>query len=241
MPRAKPRSPAAATSASPGWTRRLRRPRLTLAFALGIAVYVALFAFTGVQWRLRFIVAWDIGTTTALVAIFVGLHNAPLSTIKTNALRQDSGKWAVLVLTLMAATASLVVIASEVPKLKGLAGGELALHVAFVVFTIIVSWAFVHAMFAVYYAHEYYMDVDLADPKLSPAGKRLLFPGHEMPRYADFLYFAFVLGMTFQVSDVEVADARLRRIVLWHGVSSFMYSTGILALAINLVAGLIEN
>ncbi len=240
MPRTK--TPPATAAAKPGsWTGRLRRPRLTLALVVGIAVYAALFAFTGLQWRERFIVAWDIGTTTALVAIFVGLHRAPLSAIKNNALRQDSGKWAVLVLTLMAATASLVVIASEVPKLKGLAGLALTAHVVFVVYTIIVSWAFIHAVFAIYYAHEYYMDADLADPKLSPDGKPLLFPGKAMPGYSDFLYFSFVLGMTFQVSDVQVADPKLRRIVLWHGVSSFLYSTGILALAINLVAGLIEN
>jgi uncharacterized membrane protein len=143
-----------------------------------------------------------------------------------------------LALSLFAATASLIVIASEMPLVKNAVGLEQVARVVFVIFTIVVSWAFIHTMFAMHYAHDYYMDADLSVPSPSES-QRLIFPGGEMPKYGDFLYFSFTIGMTFQVSDVQIADAEMRRVALLHGVTSFLYSTGILALAINLVAGLI--
>ncbi len=94
-------------------------------------------------------------------------------------------------------------------------------------------------MFALHYAHDYYMEADLPAPGSGPPSHRLIFPDNGAPTYGDFLYVAFTIGMTFQVSDVQIVDPALRRLVLVHGVFAFFYSTGILALAINLVAGLI--
>jgi uncharacterized membrane protein len=66
----------------------------------------------------------------------------------------------------------------------------------------------------------------------------LIFPGKMKPDYLDFAYFSFVLGMTFQVSDVEIASQRIRRIALVHGLLSFTLNTFVVALTINLIAGL---
>jgi uncharacterized membrane protein len=206
---------------------------------IGLAVYALLLAYTGLAWRLRFIAAWDISVSYTLAALFIGLRKSSAENIKLRALRQDAGKWAVLVLSLFAATASLVVIASEMPLVKSASGLEQFVRVVFVIFTIVASWAFMHTMFAMHYAHDYYMEADLSAPVLNTDSQRLIFPGGQMPKYGDFLYFSFTIGMTFQVSDVQVADAEMRRVVLLHGATSFLYTTGILALAINLVAGLI--
>ena len=222
-----------------GWWRRLRRPRLISGLLLGVAVYALLLVFTGLSWRLRFISAWDIGVSFALAALFIGLRKSSIEAIKRMALRQDGGKWAVLIFSLVAATASLVVIASEMPLVKNASGLEQAARVVFVIFTVVLSWAFIHTMFALHYAHDYYMDADLSAPEMNTESQRLVFPGGQMPRYGDFLYFSFTVGMTFQVSDVQIADAEMRRVVLLHSTTSFLYTTGILALAINLVAGLI--
>jgi uncharacterized membrane protein len=222
-----------------GWWARLRRPRLTSGVLISLAVYAVLLIFTGLSWRIRFIAAWDIGVSFLLAALFIGLRKSSADTIKRRALRQDTGKWTVLILSLVAATASLVVIASEMPLVKSASGIEQILRVFFVVFTIILSWAFMHTMFALHYAHDFYMDADLSNPESASASQRLVFPGCTMPMYGDFLYFAFTVGMTFQVSDVQIADAEMRRVALLHGATSFFYTTGILALAINLVAGLI--
>ena len=222
-----------------GWWARLRRPRLTSGVLISLAVYAMLLIFTALPWRIRFISAWDIGVSFVLVALFVGLRKSSAETIKRRALRQDTGKWTVLILSLVAATASLVVIASEMPLVKNASGFEQTLRVIFVVFTIILSWAFMHTIFALHYAHDFYMDADVSSPELAAASQRLVFPGCTMPMYGDFLYFSFTIGMTFQVSDVQIADAEMRRVALLHGTTSFFYATGILALAINLVAGLI--
>jgi len=219
------------------WWRRLRRPRLTSGVLIGLVVYAVLLVFTSLSWRLRFISAWDIGASFVLVALFFELRNSSTEDIKRRALRQDGGKWAVLLLALVAATASLVVISSEMPLVKDAKGVEQAARVVFVIFTVVLSWAFMHTVFALHYAHDYYMDADLC--VINTESQPLVFPGGRMPSYGDFLYFAFTVGMTFQVSDVQIADAEIRRVVLLHGATSFFYTTGILALAINLVAGLI--
>jgi len=73
---------------------------------IGLAVYAMLLIFTGLSWRLRFIAAWDIGVSFVLVALFVGLRKSSADTIKRRALRQDTGKWTVLILSLVAATAA---------------------------------------------------------------------------------------------------------------------------------------
>ena len=116
-----------------GWWGRLRRPRLTSGVLLGFAIYALLLTFTGLPWRIRFIAAWDIGVTFVLAALFIGLRKSSAQAIKHRALRQDGGKWAVLILSLFAATASLVVIASEMPLVKNASGFEQTLRVFFVV------------------------------------------------------------------------------------------------------------
>jgi uncharacterized membrane protein len=87
-----------------------------------------------------------------------------------------------------------------------------------------------------HYAHDYYSTSPVASGK---PRKGLAFPGEAMPTYMDFAYFSFTIGMTFQVSDVQVTDADMRKLALTHGIISFFYATGILALTINMVAGLI--
>ena len=111
--------------------------------------------------------------------------------------------------------------------------------VVLILYTIVLSWAFMHSVFALHYAHDYYFDGELPAADPGQRSERLLFPGQQAPTYGDFLYFSFTIGMTFQVSDVQIADAAIRRIVLLHGIVGFFYTTGILALTINLVAGLI--
>jgi uncharacterized membrane protein len=90
---------------------------------------------------------------------------------------------------------------------------------------------FVNIMFALHYAHDYY-----AAPDANASG--LAFPGTSEPDYWDFMYFAFVLGMTFQVSDVQITSRGVRRFALMHGVLAFFFNVVIIALTVNIVAGL---
>jgi len=97
------------------------------------------------------------------------------------------------------------------------------------------SWLMVHSVYAFHYAHMYY-DNDENDPVKDAYG--LEFPRDTKPNYIDFAYFSFVIGCTFQVSDVEISSPRIRRVVLFHGLLSFGLNTFVVALTINLIAGL---
>src|SRR5262249_30681117 len=98
--------------------------------------------------------------------------------------------------------------------------------------TILLSWAFTHTIFALHYAHEYYIEND-------GRGGGLVFPGTEEPDYWDFVYFSFVIGMTSQVSDVAVSCRPIRRTVAAHGAVSFVFNAALLALTVNIAASAI--
>ena len=99
------------------------------------------------------------------------------------------------------------------------------------------SWLMVHTIFAFHYAHLYYRD-DTDDSSKHAEG--LEFPGEKKPDYIDFVYFSFVVGMTFQVSDTAVTSRSIRRLVILHGLLSFGLNTFVVALTINLIAGLMK-
>ena len=150
---------------------------------------------------------------------------------------EDERRSAVLILSVAVATAILLTIISQLHGLKDLPSGFVALHVGLAAITILLSWFFMNTMFALHYAHGYYGDADPPND-YKPVGG-LIFPGKVTPDYWDFLYFSFVVGMTFQVSDVQIEDHELRRAVLGHGVLAFFFNVVVLALTINIFAGLI--
>lgn len=98
------------------------------------------------------------------------------------------------------------------------------------------SWFLVHTTFGVRYAHLYYGDSEKNGTDKHGSG--LDFPGNHEPDFIDFAYFSFVLGMTFQVSDVEISSRRIRRLSLLHSLIAFIFNTVIVALTINALAGL---
>jgi uncharacterized membrane protein len=99
--------------------------------------------------------------------------------------------------------------------------------------TIVVSWAFVHTIFALHYAHEYYGE------GRDHAIGGLTFPGRQSPDYWDFVYFSVVIAMTSQVSDVVITSKIIRRIVIVHGVLAFFFNVAVFALTVNIVSNLI--
>jgi uncharacterized membrane protein len=217
--------------------QRLRRPRLFAGTTTGIVVYLLLLGVNSISGRLRFILSWDIGVLVALALMLATLRHASPERICTIAARQVVGKWTVLGLTVIAASASLVVIAAEVPLIKTAAAqSEQIARLTLVVVTIVLSWALINTMFALHYAHDYYLGASGKD--LSAQGG-MVFPGTRPPSYGDFVYFSFTIGMTFQVSDVQITDPAVRQLAITQGIISFFYSTGILALTVNLVAGML--
>jgi uncharacterized membrane protein len=146
---------------------------------------------------------------------------------------QDEGQLLILILVIIAAIAALAAIVAELSVAKDLKGMLKFAHIGLAGLTIVSSWAFTHMMFALHYAHDYYV----ADIKGRPAG--LYFPGEEKPDYGDFLYLAFVIGTSGQTADVSFTSKGMRRIGMVHSVLAFFFNTTLLALMINIAAGLI--
>ena len=215
-------------------TRLLRhfhtRPRL---FAgTGVGLVVALLLWGDASATLRAIIGWDCGIVVFLGLTIAMAARASPETMRRRAALEDESRWVFLALVAAAAFFSMFAILGLMREAKAAGGSAMILLVVLAGVTILLSWLLAHTMFAVHYAHDYFMD--LADE--GNAG--LLFPGERGdPDYWDFLYFSFVVGMTAQVSDVQVLTQRWRRLVLAHGLLSFLFNTLILALSINLLAG----
>ena len=211
-------------------------PRLFVAAAVAIALYFLLSGWAGTATRL--LIGFDGGAMAFLAAVWVMMAAATPDDMRRRAELEDEGRYTVLILSAAVAIAILLTIVFELHGLKDLRSNLVGLHVALAAGTILLSWFFMNTMFALHYAHGYYGDADPSSGKYEPMAG-LVFPGRPAPDYWDFLYFSFVVGMTFQVSDVQIEDHSLRQDVLAHGVLAFFFNVIILALTINIVAGLI--
>lgn len=226
------RSPSK-TSASQRVHRRLprvlrivrARPRLFIAAALGTVVGVALPA----EWRpvMRVLIGWDTCVAIYLALAFRAMADCDIARMRRRAAQLDEDRIAFLVLPALAALASLGAIVAELGAKEA---AHAPAHLALALATIILSWAFTHTIFALHYAHEFYIEA-------RPEDGGLAFPGKQQPDYWDFLYFSLVIGMTSQVSDVAVTARSVRRTVAAHGVVSFFFNATLLALMVNIAAG----
>jgi len=205
------------------------RPRL-----LGAAgVTLMVFAVLPWSWPVnsRILVSWDIGVVCYLVLAWAMALRSSTAQMQERSAQEDERAGVVLVLTLAASVASLAAIAVELTNLHDGQAFRQGFHLAIAAVTILCSWFFVHTIYAIHYAHEYYGD----------DGERrgLAFPHRDKPDYWDFLYFSFNLGAAAQTSDVVIVSKRMRRLALAHTVLAFLFNTTILALAVNVGAGLL--
>jgi len=227
---------AAAISAR-GWPKPLQpfvaRPHFLISIAAGVAGYFVFRAWLPREIT-RLIVAWDTGVATFCVLSVAAMIDVSHERIKARALHHDEGRHVILALTLLAAAASVAAILAELGDAKGHGAWQESLKVGLTAATIALSWFFVHLVFAIHYAHVYYLtEEDSPDHRGG-----LDFPADDAPDYWDFLYFALVLGATSQTADVNIQSKEIRRIAAAHGVISFAFNTAILATMINLAAGL---
>ncbi len=172
------------------------------------------------------LLAFDLAAVVFL-GILARLFNrsTPLH-MRTQARAQDTGRWGVLWSAVVLATVVLAALSNELHAARG--GGVLALAVG--VLSVVLSWLFLNVMFAIHYAHGYYGDFGEKHAGLE-------FPDTPEPDYWDFAYFSLVIGMTFQVSDVQITSKYLRRVALLHSVIAFFFNVFIIAITVNIVAG----
>jgi uncharacterized membrane protein len=143
----------------------------------------------------------------------------------------------VFLFVVVTACAALFAVGFLVIEKKS-SGGHFLIHLLLTLVTVIFSWTLVHTVYGLRYAHAFYGDSD--EPGVHQHAGGLIFPGNRPPDYFDFAYFSFVVGMTCQVSDVQITSRRMRKITLFHSILSFGFNTIILALLINIVSGLLQ-
>jgi uncharacterized membrane protein len=209
------------------------RPRLFAAALAGLICYPLL---PGTLARhTRGILAWDLGVTVFLTLVAIMFSTRHREGIARDAEAQQEGEWTIFWLTVGAIVASFAAIILEFSVTKDSPRSIRNLHVGLVAYTLLASWLMTHTAFALRYAHEYYETA----PGSTGTDRGLEFPGSEAPDYWDFFYFALVLGMTFQVSDVQITSRLLRRLATVHGLLGFLFNTVIIALTVNIGAGLL--
>ena len=202
------------------------RPRTFISLAIGILAFFLL--PETLRLPTRMVVAWDVFTALYLVLAFIVMLRCDTGHIRRDAVRQDDGRFLLLLLTALGAFASLAAIVFELGASKGNPAGLILAIV-----TIALSWTTVHTAFALHYAHEFYRNK-------KPGG--LQFPSGDSDveaDYWDFVYFSFVIGMTAQVSDVGITDRIIRRTATVHGIISFVFNTALIALMVNIAGSAI--
>jgi len=205
-----------------------------------IAVFAALIAFlvTSGHFRLSLqtIFTWNAFAWCFILLSWVRIAFADARTSVQTAKLEDAGRTVIFVFVLLAAVTSLFTVAILIGEAKGLSKAILTGHLLLAGGTVISSWVLVHTVFTMHYAHAYYRKRD--DDQESSEGEGVQFPDEKEPDFLDFAYFSFVIGMTCQVSDVQISSRDIRRLALVHGLLSFLFNTVILALTINLSSGL---
>lgn len=225
---------------TPRSSREARRPldvigpnqRILLATAVGAVV----------TWLLRFslpfpyplAIGWIAGVTLFLASTAVVLARATPDHMRAGARKQDPLRAVLFSAVIAGAAVSFVALGF---MLGGKAAAQVPTGARILVagLSVLCSWMLTHTIFALHYAHLYYGDNPLKKGAQDRGG--LAFPDEPTPDFWDFLYYSFVVGMTSQVSDVQVTSRHMRRLTVAHGVLSFLFNAVILALAVNFIAG----
>lgn len=212
-----------------------RRPRLSASLLLMVAVYGLLPAHWLPEVITRVLVGWNAGLLTYLALTARLMVKESHEDIRRRAPSQDEGAATILVLVIAGALFSLGGIVMQLGLARHSHGLDKLMHVGLVVLTISTTWFFTQLMFALHYAHDFYLDRDRG------GSGGLAFPGEgaEDPGYFDFLYVAGVIGVASQTADVSFTTRKMRRVGLVHGVLAFVFNTALVALMINVASSMI--
>jgi uncharacterized membrane protein len=185
----------------------------------------------------RFLLAWNIGSLVYLALILRMMSTKHADDIKDWAASFARGRsksyWFVVLTVLASAIAVLLAIGSQLIVVKDMTGMTKVWHLTLTSATVLTSWMFMNTLFALHYAHDFYLTRHVKHMDI------MQFPGTPDPDYWDFLYCALVIGCSGQTSDVTFTDSRIRRVALLQCTFAFFFNTTILALTINIAAGLL--
>ena len=211
----------------------LSRPRLFSSILVGVIVTLFLPKSFALHDITRIIIGWNVGTWLYLAFAARMIFWTSHEKMRSRAKAQDDGKYFVLIMVIIASIVSLGAIFAELSVVRNMHGFLRYAHITLAILTILSSWAFIQVMFALHYAHDYYI------AKTHGNSGGLEFPNADSPDYSDFLYFACVIGTSGQTADVSFTSKSMRRTGLLHCVLAFFFNTTLVALTINIASGLI--
>lgn len=211
--------------------------RLRLIFSIIIASIVFLVGRTQVTSVVAFMLTWIAFATANLVFSWIVILAFHPKEVKAIADKEDASGTFIFLFVLLAASVSLFAIIFLLMSVPDSNKQGLSTHIILSFASVFCSWTLVHTLFTLRYARLYYKQPATSN-KTKPG---LSFPEEDDPDYLDFAYFSFVLGMTFQVSDVSIQSKQIRRLALLHSFLSFIYNTVIVALSINILSGVISK
>ncbi len=214
------------------------RPRLTTGILAGLILFSILTLFEpALPLSTRAVLSWDLTASWFAILVLIEMHGQEGQAIAARVAAQDEARGLILLTVLAAAVASLAAVGFELSAAKDDHGWMKGVRIGGVIGTVALSWTVTQIVFALHYAHEYYAP-DRRTPQPGDVVGGLAFPGDKAPDYWDFLHFAIVIGVASQTADVAFTSKTLRRIGTVHGLVAFVFNTVVLALTINLVAGL---
>jgi len=178
-------------------------------------------------------ILWDVFTLSYVVLSWIVFFTSSIDQMKYKASLEDGGRYFVFFIIVLSSFASMVTVTMLVTS-KDTADIPQAIYLPVIISGILLSWIMIHTTYVFYYAHLYY-DLNDATGKIKGG---LEFPNCTNPDYIDFAYFSFIIGMTFQVSDVQISSRNVRHKALAHSLLAFALNTFVVALTINLIAGL---
>jgi len=215
----------------------MERPvlRMRAAFVhigVGVAVGLAVAVIAATAWHngpgIAPLLGWDTGALTYVAWTWLAVRRLGPAETAVQATRDDPGRQVVDVIMLAAGVVSLVAVGFVIFDSPGGDHGRKELRIGLGVLSVIISWAVVHLTYMLRYAKLYYSD--------PPGG--IDFNSDKRPRFHDFAYLAFTIGMTFQVSDTPITTSEIRANAFRHALLSYLFGTVIIAITINLVASL---
>jgi uncharacterized membrane protein len=202
------------------------RIRVAVCAAFGVAVFVVVMAFA--PWQVATLGGWDVTAVAWVGWVGVTVLGKDSTETRRLATAEDGSRAAADALLISASVASLVGVGFALLKAAGAKGSGNALITAVAAATVVVSWGVIHTLFTLRYARLYYQEgggIDFHDDRLAD--------------YGDFAYVAFTLGMTYQVSDTDLQSKAIRMTALRHALLSYVFGTFVIAMTINVVAGLL--
>jgi uncharacterized membrane protein len=217
----------------PTWLERTHSGRARVVVAAAIGLGAAAIAAFFAPWQLTVLIGWDVAAVLVLATVWGSVVRFSAAQTRDFAIAEDDTRAGTQLILLGAAVVSLFGVVAGFLKANQSGEAMEALLEGIGVFTIACSWALVHTVFALRYAHIYY--------RSEPPGGIDFKMGKVAPDYRDFAYTAFTIGMTFQVSDTDVTSQDMRRAVLRHALLSFLFGAVILATTVNVIAGLLNN